>query len=184
MVLVKNWQFSISFLRQNKPGKCVSRYSRKKKHLSRLWKQELNKVKKTGIFPTRLVYGFGKKLSIFPCFYFRQNRLGKCVSRYSRKKKRLSRLQKREVQKSSYNSMLSPSTHQYYFPFISVIFTVTVTKIYLCVFCHQFCTLSTNFHWRKKFDNFRLFLSNLPSCVIFLPRLFSVFIFLLKSNLN
>ena len=160
MALVKNWQFFHILLkyRQNSPAKCVWEYSRKKK--------------KIGDFSKGVVTGFGKKLAIFPCFYFRQNRPGRCVSRYSRKKKRLSRLQKREVQKSSYNSMLSPSTHQYYFPFIPVIFTLTVTKIYLCIFCHQCCTLSTNFHWRKKFDNFRLFLSNYRHVSFFFPAYF------------
>ena len=32
-----------STFKQNTPGKCVSRYSRKKKSLSRLWKQQLKK---------------------------------------------------------------------------------------------------------------------------------------------
>ena len=45
-----------------------------------------------------LVHGFGQTLAIFPSFYFRQNRPGKCVSRYSKKKKRTSRLYK-QVQK-------------------------------------------------------------------------------------
>ena len=39
-----------------------------------------------------LVHGFGPKLVIFACFYFRHFRPGKCVSRYCRRKKRLSRL--------------------------------------------------------------------------------------------
>ena len=44
------------------------------------------------IFPKGLVQGFNPKLAIFACFYFRQYRPGKCVSRYSRRKKCLSRL--------------------------------------------------------------------------------------------
>ena len=36
--------------------------------------------------------GFGPKLAIFPCFYFGQYRPGKCVLRYSRRKKPLSKL--------------------------------------------------------------------------------------------
>ena len=39
-----------------------------------------------------LMYGFGQKLSTFPSLYFRQNRPGKCFSRYSSEEKRLSRL--------------------------------------------------------------------------------------------
>ena len=53
--------------------------------------KKLKKSKK-GIFPKGLVYGFGQKLVIFPDFYFRENRPEKCVLRYSRTKKRLSRL--------------------------------------------------------------------------------------------
>ena len=46
-----------------------------------------------------LVHGFGQTLAIFPSFYLRQNRPGKCVSRYSKKKKRPSRLCKQEAKK-------------------------------------------------------------------------------------
>ena len=38
----KNWQY--------RPGKCLLRYSRTKKHLSRLWKQEVEKVQKFTFF--------------------------------------------------------------------------------------------------------------------------------------
>ena len=59
------------------------------------------KLKKSRIciFPKGLVYRFGQKLVIFPDFYFRENRPGKCVLRYSRTKKCLSTLLKQEVQK-------------------------------------------------------------------------------------
>ena len=32
------------------------------------------------------MHGFGEKLAIFPSFYFREKRPGKCVSRYSKSK--------------------------------------------------------------------------------------------------
>ena len=69
--------------RQKRPGKCVSRYSRKKK-------QEVQEDENFQFFK-RLVHGFGKKLLSFPSFYLRQNRAEKCVLRYSRKKKRFSK---------------------------------------------------------------------------------------------
>ena len=52
---------------------------------------KINEFKKSrkGIFLKGLVLGFGQKLAIFPFFYFRQNTSGKCVSRYSRKKKKI-----------------------------------------------------------------------------------------------
>ena len=55
-------------------------------------KTRSSKGRKIGIFPKGLVHRFGQKLVIFPGFYFRENRPEKCVLRYSRRKKRLSRL--------------------------------------------------------------------------------------------
>ena len=43
------------------------------------------------IFPKGLSHGFGPKMAIFPTFLFRQYRPGKCLLRYSRTKKRLSK---------------------------------------------------------------------------------------------
>ena len=40
-----------------------------------------------------------QKLAVFPTVFFRQYRPGKCLLRYSKTKKRLSRLLKQEVQK-------------------------------------------------------------------------------------
>ena len=58
MVLVKNWPyFSPLYFRQNSPGKCVSRYCRKKKRLSRLRKTKSPKRRKIGIFQKKLVHG-------------------------------------------------------------------------------------------------------------------------------
>ena len=54
---------------------------------------------KIAIFAKGLTHGFCQKLAIFPSFVFRQYRPGKSVLRYSRTKKRPSRLQKQEVQK-------------------------------------------------------------------------------------
>ena len=51
----------------------------RKKRLSRLQKQEVQKVKKIDIFPKGLTHGFGPKMAIFPTFFFRQYRAGKCL---------------------------------------------------------------------------------------------------------
>ena len=53
---------------------------------------------KLRIFPKGLTHDYGRKFDIFPSFFCRQYRPGKCVLRYSRKKKRVSSLQKEEVQ--------------------------------------------------------------------------------------
>ena len=82
--------FPTFFVQQFIPGKCVLRYFRTKKRLSRLLKQEVKKVEKLTFF--QRVYGIGPKMAFFPDFLVRQYRPGKCLSRYSRTKKRLSRL--------------------------------------------------------------------------------------------
>ena len=55
-------------------------------------KTRSSKSRKVVIFPKGLVHSFGKKLVIFPDFYFRENRPEKCVLRFYARKKRLSRL--------------------------------------------------------------------------------------------
>ena len=57
-------------------------------------------MKKLTFFQKGLTHGFGSKMAIFPTFFFfRQYSPGKCLLRYSRAKKRPSRLYKQEVQK-------------------------------------------------------------------------------------
>ena len=50
------------------------------------------KSRKIDIFPKGLTHGLGPKMAIFQPFFFRHNRPGKNVLRYSRTKKHLSRL--------------------------------------------------------------------------------------------
>ena len=59
-------------------------------------KNQKSKTSKNWDFSKKVSPWFGLKLSIFPSFYFRQNRPGKCVSRYSRKKKRVLQATKRK----------------------------------------------------------------------------------------
>ena len=47
---------------------------------------------KIDIFPKGLTHGFGPKMAIFPTFFFEQYRSEKCLLRYYRAKKRLSRV--------------------------------------------------------------------------------------------
>ena len=55
-------------------------------------KKRSSKSRKIDIFAKGLTPGFGPKIAIFPIFFFRQYRPVKCFLRYSRAKKRLSRL--------------------------------------------------------------------------------------------
>ena len=62
-------------------------------------KTRSSKSQEIDILPKGLTHGFGPKLAIFPTF-FMQYRPGKCILRYSRAKKRLSRLYNKLFKKS------------------------------------------------------------------------------------
>ena len=62
--------FNFFFLRQYRPKKCVLRYSRWKKHLSRLKKQEVQKVEKLPFCLKWLTHGFWTKTAICAIFFF------------------------------------------------------------------------------------------------------------------
>ena len=64
------------------------RYKNKKLKKSKKW--DFSK----GVSP-----GFWPKLAIFPIFYFKEYRPGKCILRYSRTKKPLSKISKQAVEK-------------------------------------------------------------------------------------
>ena len=111
----KNGHFSNFFLKQFRQGKCLLRCSRKKTTPFYAIKTNHPKKRKIGIFPkglTRsrksrkihifpkeLTHGFGPKMAIFPTFLYRQFKPWKCLLRYYRTKKSLSRLSEKEVQK-------------------------------------------------------------------------------------
>ena len=89
----KNGHFSNSFFRQNRPGKCLLRYSRTKKNAFLDYKNKKIKKWKNWHFSKGVNPSFWSKNGyIFFNFIFRQYRQGKYVLRYSRAKKRLSRL--------------------------------------------------------------------------------------------
>ena len=55
------------------------------------YKKEKFKQSKNRHFSKGLTHGFGPKMALFPTFFFKQYRPGKCLLGYSRTKKRLSR---------------------------------------------------------------------------------------------
>ena len=73
--------------------------SQNQKTLFQTIKTRSSKSREIEIFPKGLTHGFGPKMIIFPTFFLRQYRPEKCFLRYSRTKKRISRLYKQEVQK-------------------------------------------------------------------------------------
>ena len=56
------------------------------------YKIKSSKSRKIDLFPNGLTHGFGAKMAIFPTFFLKQHKTGKCLLRYSRTKKRLSSL--------------------------------------------------------------------------------------------
>ena len=97
--LVQKWpSFQFFFFRQYRQGKCLLRYSRTKKHLSRAEKQKVRKVEKN---ISKLDNSwFCSKNGHFSKFFFRHYRPGKCLLRYSRTKKHLCSLEKQKVRKA------------------------------------------------------------------------------------
>ena len=82
-----------TFLKQYRPEKCLLRYSRTKKRISRLQKQEVQKAEKMAFFQRGYPMVLVQKWSFFQLFFFfNQYRPGECLLRYFRTKKRLSRL--------------------------------------------------------------------------------------------
>ena len=92
--------FFLLLFHVKKAGKMRFTIFQKEKTCFYAIKTRSSKSRKIRIFSQGLVHNFGLKLSIFPSFCFRQKRPGKCVSRYSRKKKRLSTLKNKKFKKS------------------------------------------------------------------------------------
>ena len=63
-----------------------------RKNAFRGYKNQKLKSRKIHIFPWNLLNKIGLKMDIIPTFFFRQYRPGKCLLRYARARKRLSRL--------------------------------------------------------------------------------------------
>ena len=92
MVLVQKWPFSELFLLANIGQENVFYNILERKNVFLAYKNNKFKIRKIDIFPNWLTHGYGAKMAIFPPFSFRQYSPGKCVLRYSRTKKRTSRL--------------------------------------------------------------------------------------------
>ena len=87
----ENGHFSNFFFRQYRKEN-VSYDIQEQKNAFRGYKNIKFKKSKMNIFPKGLINGFGRKIAIFPTFFFRQYTPGKCLLWYSSTKKRLSRL--------------------------------------------------------------------------------------------
>ena len=99
MVLVKKSKIFWNLFFSKIGLQIVLSYGLKRKKPFLTIEVKINESPKNGYFPKRLTHAFGPRMAIFPTFFFRQYRPGKCVLRYFKTKKRLSRLQRRRVQK-------------------------------------------------------------------------------------
>ena len=101
MLLVQKWPFFQIFFFGNIGHENLFCDILERKNASLGYKKKTSsKSHKVGIFPKGLTHAFGPKKAIFPSFLFRQYRLGKCLLRYSRRKRRLPRPNKRRSSKS------------------------------------------------------------------------------------
>ena len=91
MVLVGKWSFFEVFFKGNIVRENVSYDILERKYAFLGYKNKKFKKAETDIFPKGLTHGFGPKMAVFPFFFFRQYKPGKCLLGYSRPKKRLSR---------------------------------------------------------------------------------------------
>ena len=100
MLLVQNWPFYKLFMFQEIQARkmCFTILQNEKTFFQAI-KTLSSKSRKIDIFPKGLTHGFGRKMTLFPTLFFKQYRPTKCLLRYCRTKRRLSRLLKREVQK-------------------------------------------------------------------------------------
>ena len=92
MVLVQKWPFFQLCFLGNIGQKNVFYDILDRKNAFLGYKNNNLKNQKIDIFSKGLTYGFGPKMAIFSTLFFRQYRSEKCLLRYSRPKKRLSRL--------------------------------------------------------------------------------------------
>ena len=92
MVMVQNWPFFHLFILGNIGQENVFYDILEGKNTFLGYKRRSSKSRKIEIFPKGLALGFGPKVAIIPSFYFKQYRPGKCVLRYSRRRKLLSGL--------------------------------------------------------------------------------------------
>ena len=87
MVLVQKWPFFQLFPLGNIGQENVFYDILKRKNASLGYKKKSSKSPKIDISPKGLTHGFGRKKAIFPSFFLRQYRPGKCLLRYSRREK-------------------------------------------------------------------------------------------------
>ena len=83
-----------TFIKAIKARKMSFTIFQKEKTPLQAIKTRSSKSQKIDIFLKGLTHGFGPKMAIFPTFFFRQYRLGKCLLRYARTRKRLSSFSK------------------------------------------------------------------------------------------
>ena len=78
MVFVQKWPFFQLFFLGSIGQENVFYDILERKNAFLGYKNKKSKSRKIDIFPKGLTHGFGPKMAIFPTFFFRQYRPGKC----------------------------------------------------------------------------------------------------------
>ena len=97
--------------------------------------KKVQKVEKLRFFKKGLTHGFDRKIAIFPTFIFRQHRPEKCDLRYSRTKKRLSRLKKTTRSKSRKIEIFAKELTYGFSPKMAIFPTFSFFAIYARKMC-------------------------------------------------
>ena len=79
MVLVQKWPFFQLFFLGNIGQENVFYDILERQNAFLSYKSRSSKSRKIDIFPKGLTHGFNPKMTIFPTFFFRQYRPGKCL---------------------------------------------------------------------------------------------------------
>ena len=97
MVFVEKWPLFQLFFLGTIGQENVFYDILKRKNTFLGYKAKSSKSRKIDIFPKGITHGFRGKMAIFPTFFFRHYRPGKCLLRYPKMKKHLSRLKSQKI---------------------------------------------------------------------------------------
>ena len=123
--MVKKWPFFYVFFLGNIGQEKAFYNILERKNAVLAHKKENSKSRKIEIFPKGLTHGFGQKMAIFPCLFFRQYRPRKFVLQYSRTKNVSLAYKKKEflkVEKLRFFQKVMPWFWSKKWPFFHVFF--------------------------------------------------------------
>ena len=108
----KNGHFSNLFVfRQDRPGKCLLRYSKTKKNAFLVYKNKLFKKSKIDIFPKGLTHGFVQKWPFFQLFFYAIQERKMSLTIFKSEKTPLNAIKTRDSNRRKIDIFLKGLTH-------------------------------------------------------------------------